>query len=95
MCKITDEIVRRAKRHLRNNSLDKIEENFLERMKAANETSDPVAKDFATRTAQHLKNESRNSYFLAQEIIKEWAKANNGKSKKKKVYSLALSRSSV
>lgn len=95
MCEITDEIVRRAKHHLRNNSLDKIEKNFLDRIKIANETSDPVAKDFAIKTAQHLKNESRNSYFLAQEIIKEWAKANNRKSKKKKALSQSTELSSV
>ena len=84
MCKITDEIVRRAKRCLRNNSLDKIEENFLERMEVAKKTSDPVARDFAIKNAQHLKAQARSSYFLAQEIMKEWSKANNGKSKKKK-----------
>jgi hypothetical protein len=91
MCKITDEIVRRAKRCLRNNSIDKIEKNFLERMDVAKKTSDPVARDFAIKNAQHLKSQARSSYFLAQEIMKEWAKANNGKSRKKKVASLSPS----
>ncbi|MDD3711484.1 MAG: hypothetical protein PHP37_02705 [Patescibacteria group bacterium] len=84
MCKITDEIIRRAKHILKNSSLDIIERNYQERLVSAKKTSDPIAKDLAIKMAKMIKEESRKSYFLAQEIIKEYAKANNSKAKRKK-----------
>lgn len=85
MCKITDEIVRRAKHLLRNNSLETIEENYLNRLEFAEKISDRTARELAKKMAQQIRTESRNSYFLAKEIIKEYAKINNSKAKEKKL----------
>ncbi len=84
MCKITDEIIRIAKKNLRNNSREKIQSNHLKRIRKAEEIEDPVARSFAVSVAMSLKTELEKSYEISKKILDEYAKAKNGKINGKK-----------